>query len=140
MYANSNFGTNDLSPEHGFPGAGNYMVEFSITNDYPCQYNTQKIITLVYEETLEEQMIPNVITMNYDGINDEINFSEILDVCLEFEIIILNRWGNVIFKTNEQGPAFSGKDLSDNELLEGVYFYKITSGDSVSHGHITIIK
>ena len=31
-------------------------------------------------------------------------------------------------------------DLSDNELLEGVYFYKITSGDSVSHGHITIIK
>ncbi len=140
MYANSNFGTNDLSPEHGFPGAGNYMVEFSITNDYPCQYNTQKIITLVYEETLEEQTIPNVITMNYDGINDEINFSEILDVCLEFEIIILNRWGNVIFKTNEQGPAFSGKDLSDNELLEGVYFYKITSGDSVSHGHITIIK
>ena len=137
---NDTFGTNDINPQHAFPGEGNYSVEFSIVNDYPCNYTIQKIITLNYEETIEEQTIPNVITMNRDGINDEINFSEILDECLEYDIIILNRWGNTIFKANEQGPAFTGKDMSDNELLEGVYFYKIKSGTSVTHGHITIIK
>jgi len=53
-------------------------------------------------------------------------------------VFILNRRGNVVFKTTETGPLFTGQDLSGQQLLGGVYFYKIVSGDKVRHGHITI--
>lgn len=139
-FGNSEFGTNDLSPTYQFAGPGSYQIQFTITNDYPCTYTTQQTVILDTEETLEEQTIPNVITVNQDGINDLIDFSAIIDACLEYEVVIVNRWGNVVFKTTQSGPAFQGKNLDGTPLLEGIYFYKISSGASTQHGHITIVN
>lgn len=137
-YLNDQFGNQQLNPTYDFSASGQHVVVLTITNDYPCVYTVQKIIDLVYEETLDDQVIPNVITPNNDGLNDAIDFGQIIDDCLEFEILILNRWGNVVFKTTETGPLFTGQDFSGQQLLGGVYFYKIVSGEDVRHGHITI--
>jgi hypothetical protein len=59
---------------------------------------------------------------------------------LDYQLFILNRWGNVVFETSKNGLAFTGKDINNNDLLPGVYFYRILSEGYEAHGHITIIR
>jgi gliding motility-associated-like protein len=139
-YSSDQFGLGNLTPSYDFPNAGSYLIDFTFTNDYPCTYSVQKLITLIQEESLEEQIIPNVLTPNNDGINDFIDFSNEINECLEFKIIMVNRWGNVVYEASETGPVFNGTDQAGKALLEGTYYYKITSDNSVRHGFISIVK
>lgn len=61
--------------------------------------------------------IPNVITVNGDGVNDYfiIPNAELME---GNTLIILNRWGNVMYEAENYTNGFDGKDVSD-----GVYFY-----------------
>ena len=63
--------------------------------------------------------IPNIFTPNSDGINDFVDFSN-----FPFEVEIYNRWGNKVY-SNKMSPYWYGKDENENELNEGIYFYKI---------------
>jgi gliding motility-associated-like protein len=139
-YASDLFGQGNLTPSYDFPNSGTFLIDFTFTNDYPCVYTVQKLITLIEEETLEQQVIPNVLTPNNDGINDYIDFSNEIDDCLEFKIIIVNRWGNLVYEATELGPVFNGTDQIGEALLEGTYFYKITSDSAVKHGFISIVN
>lgn len=89
---------------------------------------------------MNEQEIPNVITFNGDWINEEFNFNTLIENCLEFELLIFNRWGNLVFKSKNNEDIFKGYDLNNKELTQGVYFYKIVSKNHVKHGTITIVK
>lgn len=64
---------------------------------------------------------PNIITANGDGINDvfQLNLINVAEV----DLFILNRWGNVLYKTTGPNPIWDGK-LNGKESTEGVYFYK----------------
>jgi gliding motility-associated-like protein len=63
-------------------------------------------------------IFPNVITPNEDGINDYFIIQE-GELFTQIELTILNRWGNVVYYTNDYKNDFGGKlDVSD-----GVYFY-----------------
>jgi gliding motility-associated-like protein len=83
---------------------------------------------------------PFSITFNGDGINDEFNLNSLIENCLEFELLIFNRWGNLVFKSKNNEDIFKGYDLNNKELTQGVYFYKIVSKNHVKHGTITIVK
>lgn len=63
-------------------------------------------------------VVPNVITSDNDGINDYflIPNAELMD---NNYLIILNRWGNVIYETENYQNNFNGSEFS-----EGVYFYR----------------
>jgi gliding motility-associated-like protein len=97
-------------------------------------------IDLIPEETLEEQTIPNVLTADGDGVNDALELDILLDECLEYTMWIYNRWGNLVYRFSRNDAPFTGVDISSKELTAGVYFYKIESGMTIRHGHITIIR
>lgn len=81
---------------------------------------------------------PNVFTPNGDGINDEIDFSNycISDEC---HVIVLNRWGNVVFDSD--GGTFIWNGLyHGEELSDGVYFYKIETKSITKQGFICLNK
>lgn len=70
--------------------------------------------------------IPNVFTPNGDGTND---FFE-MDVLnpADFQVVLLNRWGIVMYESND--PAFQWDGTSNGvNVDEGVYFYKCTVHD-----------
>jgi gliding motility-associated-like protein len=134
------FASNNLSPILDLAEPGQYSIQLIFTNDYPCTYKFEKIIDIIPEETIEVQKIPNVITANDDNINDILDLDVIIDECLDYQLFILNRWGNVVFETSKNGLAFTGKDINNNDLLPGVYFYRILSEGYEAHGHITIIR
>jgi gliding motility-associated-like protein len=81
---------------------------------------------------------PNVITANGDGVND---FFEIQNLPDNTEVVILNRWGNVVFSSGNYQNNWNGKDTSGKELVEGVYTYKFITKDGViGHGFVTLIR
>jgi len=71
--------------------------------------------------------MPNVITSNGDGLNDLFSFE--YDIFESFDIIILNRWGNIVQqKTNQTGTTFwDGTNLGGEKCTDGVYFYKLSA-------------
>jgi gliding motility-associated-like protein len=90
--------------------------------------------------------IPNVFTPNGDGINDYFFPRQLLTRQLvQFHMDIYNRWGEVIFSTdNIDGRGWDGKYNGKNQP-EGVYIYKIeATPDGMSQqsykGNVTLIR
>lgn len=74
-----------------------------------------------------EVFIPNTFTPNYDGINDE--FIVIGKGIIEFQMIITDKSGLVLFESNDITRGWDGK--SRGQLMEtGNYFYQISYIDA----------
>ena len=85
-------------------------------------------------------IIPNVITPNGDQINDYWDINETLLNCFMFELYILNRWGEIVFSGNNNDSKFNGKNNNGDQLIEGVYFYKIIFENESKQGFIQIVN
>jgi len=90
-----------------------------------------------------EIVIPNVFTPNGDVTNDEwiIQTTNIASI----EIVILNRWGNVMTEINDLTTGWNGKTTNGDEATDGTYFYKYTAkalnGENLSgHGFLTLLR
>ena len=85
-----------------------------------------------------ELIIPNVISPNDDNINDLLEIGNLPE---NTELIILNRWGNIVFSSSNYQNNWNGKDTSGKELVDGVYTYKIkTQANYVFHGFIHLVR
>lgn len=83
----------------------------------------------------------NVITANNDNINDKVSFFPYCD--FPVEIVIVNRWGRIVFQTNDPLSEWQGQDMAGNRVEEGVYFWSVLYEDEngnaqQQHGHITV--
>jgi gliding motility-associated-like protein len=130
----------NLNTTYNYSNSGVFNTSFNFTDVNNCTYSFFLPIEIFNNELLEDQEIPNVITANGDNVNDEFLLDGVIDICLEYEIVILNRWGNKVFQTNQFGQVFKGDDLNGETLSEGVYFYIIRADSQERVGHITIIK
>ena len=88
---------------------------------------------------------PNVFTPNNDGYND--SFYLTVENAAEVELIITNRWGNIVFQHTAANPTWDGKTKTPSgaDCAEGVYFYryKVTGvvGDILEgHGFVHLVR
>ena len=91
--------------------------------------------------------IPNVFSPNGGNTNEFFNLISPIGFnrVEEFEVIILNRWGQVIRTFTEYDFGWDGKDENGNDLTEGVYFYKLyirsVFGEIFeNHGFVTLVR
>ena len=84
--------------------------------------------------------VPNVITPNGDQINDYWDLNELFQNCFDFELLFMNRWGELVFSGNRYGAKFNGEDTSGQALIEGIYFYKLRIENEERHGFIHVIQ
>jgi gliding motility-associated-like protein len=69
------------------------------------------------------------------------DFFKIDNLAENTEIIILNRWGNIVFSSTNYQNNWDGKDTSGKELSDGVYTYKFkTQSGQISHGFLHLIR
>lgn len=113
---------------------GNYSSIEKASWSYPDVYYPFVLATVS-----EELNIPNVFTPNNDGAND--TYFVTGKGITEFNITIVNRWGNPVFEANDINIAWDG--TSDGKpCVDGVYFYiikaKSNTKDYDKHGHITL--
>lgn len=74
-------------------------------------------------EVVDEFNPSNVFSPNNDGVNDELAFTN--DPNIRGSVVILNRWGNVVYESDDLTKKWNGKSQSGIDVIEGVYFYKI---------------
>jgi gliding motility-associated-like protein len=79
---------------------------------------------------------PNIFTPNNDGVNDLFqftgiyNFSKFQSDNIQFESVILNRWGNVVARYKNQNVSWDGTS-NGLPLPDGVYFYQVQTLRSI---------
>ncbi len=86
---------------------------------------------------------PNVFTPNGDEANDLLLFSE--GCSSEYKAVIVNRWGEVVFETNDSYLGWDGNNKNGVPVVAGVYFYKINTVNTKDepievHGFITLVR
>lgn len=86
----------------------------------------------------------NVFSPNGDGIND--NFRFVSGELLECEIIVYNRWGRIVFESNESDFAWNGTHYMTGLVLsEGTYYYvvkgvKLNNTTYEATGFVTLVR
>ncbi|MFN5846652.1 MAG: gliding motility-associated C-terminal domain-containing protein, partial [Flavobacteriia bacterium] len=123
--------TTDISEV--FEEEGQYTVMLSIVDANGCVDTiTQTIVVF------GNLVVPNVITANGDNVNDTF---EIEGLKSNTAITIIDRWGIVVFETDDYQNDWGGKDRSGSDLHDGVYTYIFKAADGKSgHGFVHLIR
>jgi gliding motility-associated-like protein len=105
---------------------GTYWVE--VSNEYCSASDTIFVILNDCEAVL---IIPNCFTPNNDGFNERFNVSA--QNLFDFTMYIFNRWGQMIFETNDMDQGWDGK-FNGNQCPGGTYYYLIEYSTYCSFG------
>lgn len=97
--------------------SGQYIL--SVT-DF-CHFSYSDTMQLSFIANVGEFALPNVITPNGDGINDEYVLPQ-LELAESFDLNIYNRWGNLIFTSSDFNIMWKGETNLGTEASDGVYF------------------
>jgi len=117
-------GSNEENPEHTFPTnpIQNFMIHLTAISDHGCidtaSHNIVMTPVLIY-------YVPNTFTPDYDQYNQ--NFQPIFTSGFDpydFNMTIYNRWGEIIFETNDASVGWDGT-YHGIIVKEGVYTWKI---------------
>lgn len=121
---------------------GTYTVTLTISDGNCTDQATQQIlVTLILPLTYD---MPNVFTPNGDNVNDVFTINS--NNAVSLEMVIMNRWGNVVFESNDIGAKWNGKiQNAGAECTDGTYFYKfkIKGQDGVEkeeHGFVHLVR
>ncbi len=87
---------------------------------------------------------PNAITPNGDGLNDVLIFDELfIEDFPQSELVIFNRWGDVVYKVSPYNNDWQGSDNNGVAITEGTYYYilrlDISEGDII-RGDVTVLR
>jgi gliding motility-associated-like protein len=69
--------------------------------------------------------VPEIITPNGDGENDAFVIKSLQYSSNGIKLVIYNRWGNIVYTTNDYKHDFDGKNNAGEELEEDSYFYHV---------------
>lgn len=123
---------------------GLYDVCLAVQDIYGCTDTLCKVIDirdplLVY--------VPNTFTPDGDGINDTWLPSVMGNDPGQHELLVFDRWGGIVFQSNDQHQAWDGKHRNGGEVLaQGLYTWKLkvapeNEGARKEYiGHVTLIK
>jgi gliding motility-associated-like protein len=125
-----------------FPEVGIYPVELTVFNDNGC-----KDSIIYYIEIKDDYAIyiPNAFTPNGDGLNDTFGpiGVGIRNGAGDFSMKIFNRWGQLIYETEDLYQPWNGipKQSNNSELAPiGVYSFRINLIDILGNKHQYIGK
>jgi len=129
--------------EYSDQDTGRYIVRLTVTNSYGCQDSIRDTVIIVGDHTL---FVPNAFTPNFDGSNDTF-FPMGLGIDNdEFEMMIYDRWGDMIFKSDGFNQSWDGRSNKGGEVAQQdvyVWFIKVRGLDGEAHqyiGHVSLVK
>lgn len=116
----------------------NRRVQINITAfSFGCDGDAdtlKKSVILIPEPIIEEiePKIPNLFTPNGDGVNDYFQIPKIIEAaCVEeLSIMVFNRWGKLVFKTNN--PFFKWDGTHNGQPLASGVYYTVVRGNYAS--------
>lgn len=118
------FGDNSTStsssPTHTYAQVGNYNVRLIATSNGGCMDTSYVPVEVIPEFTV---FIPNAFTPDGDGLNDV--FYVYGEEITEINLKIFDRWGNLIFESDNKNQGWDGRANGGQEIAQqDVYVYK----------------
>ena len=127
------------------------------------RFGTDELIYILCNEDCENQIVcdtamiqivvpegeikvPNGITPNGDGTNDELIFDILNNPDADYpdnEIIIFNRWGDIVYEAKPYNNDWNGVNMTGQELPHATYYYILRLNISegvILRGDVTIMK
>jgi gliding motility-associated-like protein len=133
------------SPVHYYPDQqpADYLVTLTVTDTNGCVDTVSYVFSLI---ELLNVYVPNSITIDGDGLNDEFLpvFSNV-DIIEKYELQIFNRWGAIVFETNTPAEGWNGRYKDSKDVQLGLYNWKITYTDNKQvtrtiAGHVNVLR
>ena len=124
-----------------FSETGLFEVLLYVENEFGCKDE------LIHEVVVEEEFsvfVPTAFTPNNDGLNDV--FEVKVNGVYSFEMKIYNRWGEMVYFSDNIDHGWDGKDSLSNYVIEnGTYLYHIYLTDDnekpwVYNGELNLMK
>jgi len=143
-YINNELTSFANSPQIAFQYPGDYLVTLIVLTTHGCSDTISKIVNIKENYYL---WVPNSFTPNNDGLND--TFQPKGQGIAKYELMVFDRWGEMIFKTKEFNQGWDGKHHRGIDYgiycKDDVYTWliKVTDVFGKSHelkGHVTLIK
>jgi gliding motility-associated-like protein len=142
-YFSDGYQSNAENPTHFFPEQTNSIYDIMLIAIDSNGCIDTAIQQYVQQET-NVMTVPNSFTAGDDGVNDTFKpvFS-LPDLISSYSLEIYNRWGELIFSTNNQYDAWDGK-YKGKKCQSGAYTWKIKYTDYLNttkdaHGHVVLL-
>lgn len=129
FYWESGGGLTGLGPSFNatYDSKGGYVVSLVGESEAGCRDTAQAKITL-----LEGLEIPDAFSPNGDGVNDVFLLKN--GGLEEIEVRIFDRWGNLVFESNQAQTFWDGKSPGGELVPAGTYFLLLrAAGDGTSY-------
>ncbi|MEY3397789.1 MAG: hypothetical protein RL220_383, partial [Bacteroidota bacterium] len=129
----------EFSPFHTFDSLEPWQVTLEVTGELGCS----KSVTEIFYP-LADLYIPNCFTPDGDGVNEV--FQAYGHDILHFEIIVFNRWGDIVYQSDDINEAWTGGQKGGEYFVpDGVYSYFVKAegirGNFIEKtGHITVVR
>lgn len=128
----------DFEASTRFLYEGTYYVWLKATSAVGCVDSTFKALTIINTE----DFIPSAFSPDDDGVND-IFIPVISRYTTNYHFAIYNRWGEIVFETQELSRGWDGR-YQNTRVPFGVYYYVVefTSGKNSYYysGTVTVIE
>ncbi len=143
---NWNFGDHDTSSfynqvSHTYADTGSFLITVIVSTHHGCRDSASRIITIEPEFFF---YIPSSFSPNDDRINDTFSGQGIF--VSEYNMMIFDRWGNLIFFTDDLLDGWDGRANHGSEIAAAdVYIYVINLTDTKKQKHsykgiVTLLK
>jgi gliding motility-associated-like protein len=122
-----------------FSDSGTYKVEQFLLNNNGCADSTSQLIRV---DAGFKIFIPTGFSPNGDNINDF--FGALGEDITTAEIIVYNRWGNMVYRSFDPLAGWDGR-YGDDYVPAGIYFYEMKFRDKYGNsydkkGHLNVIR
>jgi gliding motility-associated-like protein len=128
------------NPQHTYADKGGYEVKLYTSSSAGCM---DTIIRKIEVRPVFTIYIPNAFTPDGNNTNDY--FTAKGSEISEFKMMIFDRWGEMVYQTEDIQTGWDGKANNGSKPAEsGVYVYKITVRDFEQRyhdfvGHVTLL-
>jgi len=140
------FSTTDVNTIYTFTNKvpGTYEVCLTAYNYNECVDTTCQLVVI---DDVLFTYIPNAFTPDGDDVNDEWWPTANIPVHNNYELLVFDRWGEVVFSTTDPYKPWTGRYQNGGEPLNtGVYLYRLMFGIGETEarreitGHVTLLK
>lgn len=136
-YWSWDFGDTDTSSSsgpsiyHEYTDTGSYTLTLITSTQYGCKDTSYQNTTIEPDFVF---YVPNAFTPNDDGINDSFSGKGIF--IIKYEMMIFDRWGNLIFFSDDYNKSWDGRANNGEKMAQrDVYVYKIRVTDIYQMEH-----
>src|ERR1017187_5901086 len=114
------------NPFHSYTDTGIYWITQYVMNQYGCTDSISGLVTITMDY---EFYVPSAFTPNGNGTNDW--FSGVGRNVTNYQMLIFDRWGELLFSSNDMGNGWDGT-FNGSQCKQDTYIYEITFTDNTN--------